>query len=87
MAWGFLGGSDGKEYAYNAGDPGPKIPWGRKWLPTPVFLSEEFHGQRSLVSYCPQGGKELDATEHARIHPGVKLLGHMVSKRRVKKLA
>ena len=54
---------------------------------SPVFLSEEFHGQRSLVSYCPQGGKELDATEHARIHPGVKLLGHMVSKRRVKKLA
>ena len=30
-----------------------KIPWGRKWQPTPVFLPEEFHGQRSLVGYSP----------------------------------
>ena len=22
-----------------------KIPWRRKWQPTPVFLPEEFHGQ------------------------------------------
>ena len=63
VAWGFLGGSDGKEYAYNAGDPGPKIPWGRKWLPTPVFLSEEFHGQRTLVGYSPWGCKESYTTE------------------------
>ena len=28
-----------------------KIPWRRKWQPTPVFLPGEFHGQRSLVSY------------------------------------
>ena len=28
-----------------------KIPWRRKWQPTPVFLSGEFHGQRSLVGY------------------------------------
>ena len=26
-----------------------KNPWRRKWLPTPVFLPGEFHGQRSLV--------------------------------------
>ena len=26
-----------------------KIPWRRKWKPTPVFLPGEFHGQRSLV--------------------------------------
>ena len=25
------------------------IPWRREWLPTPVFLPEEFHGQRSLA--------------------------------------
>ena len=25
-----------------------KIPWRRKWLPTPVFLPGKFHGQRSL---------------------------------------
>ena len=39
-------------------DPGvEKIPWRRKWLPTPVFLPEESHGQRSLVGYSPQVAK------------------------------
>ena len=28
-----------------------KIPWKRKWKPTPVFLPGELHGQRSLVGY------------------------------------
>ena len=28
-----------------------KIPWRREWLPTPVFLPGELHGQRSLVGY------------------------------------
>ena len=32
-----------------------RIPWRREWLPTPVFLPGEFHGQRSLVSYSPEG--------------------------------
>ena len=36
------------------------IPWRREWQTTPVFLPREFHGQRSLVSYSPQGHKELD---------------------------
>ena len=40
-----------------------KIPWRRKWLPTPVFLPGEFHGQRSLVSYSPWGHKESDMTQ------------------------
>ena len=40
-----------------------KIPWRRKWLPTPVFLPGEFHGQRSLAGYSPRGHKESDATE------------------------
>ena len=39
-----------------------KITCRRKWPPTPVFLSEEFHGQRSLVGYSPWGHKELDTT-------------------------
>ena len=30
-----------------------KIPWRREWLPTPVFLPGESHGQRSLVGYSP----------------------------------
>ena len=40
-----------------------KIPWNRKWQPTPVFLPGKFHGQRSLVSYSPWGCKELEMTE------------------------
>ena len=28
-----------------------KIPWQRAWQPTPVFLSGESHGQRSLAGY------------------------------------
>ena len=40
-----------------------KIPWRRKWQPTPVFLSGESHGHRSLVDYSPWGHKELDTTE------------------------
>ena len=40
-----------------------KIPWRREQLPTPVFLPEEFHGQRSLMSYSPWSHKESDTTE------------------------
>ena len=43
-----------------------KIPWRRKWQPTPVFLPGESHGRKSLVGYCPQGRKELDTAE--RLH-------------------
>jgi len=42
---------------------GGKILWRKAWQPTPVFLSGEFHGQRSLVGYSPWGHKELDLTE------------------------
>ena len=46
-----------------------KIPWRRKWLPTPVFLPGEFHGQRSLEGYSPWGCKESDMTEqHTHTH-------------------
>ena len=39
-------------------------PWVRReGHPTPVFLPEESHGQRSLVGYNPWGRKELDTTE------------------------
>ena len=40
-----------------------KIPWRRKWQPTPVFLPEKFHGQRSLVGYSPWGRKDDWAAE------------------------
>ena len=42
---------------------GQEDPLRKEWLPTPVFLPEEFHGQRSLVGYSPWGCKELDTTE------------------------
>ena len=52
-----------------------KIPWRRKWQPTPVFLPREFHGQRNLVGYSPWSDKELDMTDqiththtHTHIH-------------------
>ena len=35
-------------------------PGEEKWQPTPVFLPEKFHGQRSLVVYSPWSCKELD---------------------------
>ena len=28
-----------------------KIPWRRKWFPTPLFLREKSHAQRSLAGY------------------------------------
>ena len=48
-----------------------KIPWRREWQPTPVFLPEKSHGQRSLVGYGPQGRKDSDtseATQHSHVH-------------------
>ena len=34
-----------------------KIPWRRRWQPTPVFLPGESHGQRSVAGYSPCGCK------------------------------
>ncbi len=34
-----------------------KIPWRRKWQPTPVLLPGESHGWRSLVGYSPRVAK------------------------------
>ena len=45
-------------------DPwGGKIPWRRKWQPTPVSLPGKSHGQRSLVGCSPWGFKESGTTE------------------------
>ena len=62
-------GSYGNSALCSLGDQGlfdpcvMKIPWRRKWQPTPVFLPGEFHGQRSLVGYSPWGQKESGMTE------------------------
>ena len=39
-----------------------KIPWRREWLPTPVVLPGEFHGQRVLEGYSPWACKESNTT-------------------------
>ena len=44
-----------------------KIPWSRKWQPTPVFLPGKFHGQRSLVDCSPPGVPWLSASTHAHM--------------------
>ena len=36
-----------------------KIPWRRKWQPTPVFLPGVSHSPRSLVGYSPWGRKRV----------------------------
>ena len=64
-----LGGSEG-ETSPEMQEPGfdplvGKIPWRRKWHPTPVFLPGETHRQRGLAGYSPFGHKELDTTEAA----------------------
>ena len=48
-----------------------KIPWRRKWQPTPVFLPGESHGWRSLLGFSPWYCKKSDPTEH--IVPTIKM--------------
>ena len=36
-----------------------KIPWRRKWQPTPAFLSGKSHEQRSLAGYSPWSRKRM----------------------------
>ena len=45
-----------------------KIPWRRKWQPTPVFLPGKSHGLRRLLGCGPQCCKESDTTEHVHMH-------------------
>ena len=45
-----------------------KIPWCRKWQPSPVFLPGKFHGQKILAGYSPWGRKELNTAEHTHTH-------------------
>ena len=59
----------GKNQPVNAGDTGEegrwgsewvrKIPWRRKWQPTPVFLPGKTHGEGSLVGYSPWGSERV----------------------------
>ena len=61
--------SVGKESACTAGDPGLIPGSGGKWQPTPVFLSREFNGQRSMMGYIQStGSQELDTTQWLNHH-------------------
>ena len=63
-----------------------KIPWRRKWQPTPVFLPGESLAQRSLAGYSPWGRKESDMTEWLNngneVLGGRGSLGRLLSKSR-----
>ena len=48
-----------------------KIPWRRKWQPTPAFLPGSSYRQRSLVGYRSWGLKESD---RLNIHCGLGIL-------------
>ena len=39
-----------------------KVPWRRKWQPTPIFLPGKSYGQRSVMGYSPWDRKESDMT-------------------------
>ena len=65
---GFPGGSDSKEFAYNAGDlssiPGlRKSPGGGHVNPLQYSCLENPHGQRSLAGYSAWGHKDSHTTE------------------------
>ena len=68
----FPGGSNGR-VCVQCRRPGfnpwvRKIPWRRKWQPTPVSLPGESQRQRSLAGYSPWGCKESDTTEQLHFH-------------------
>ena len=61
---GFPGDSAGEESACHCRRLGfdpwvRKIPWRRKWQPTPIILPGESHGQRNLVGYNPPGRERV----------------------------
>ena len=62
-----------------------KIPWRKKWQPTPVLLPGKSHGRWSLVGYRPRGHKESDTTERLHIHftaiKGNELSSHVKARR------
>ena len=50
-----------------------KMPWRKKWQPTPRFLPGKFHGQWSLVGYSPRGHKRVghdSEIKHTHVQTG-----------------
>ena len=81
---GFPDGSVDKESACNARDIGDAVsipgsgrtPGKGKWQPTPVFLPEKSHGQRSPVPYGSKGCKELSRSECLSTHAHARTRTH-----------
>ena len=60
-----------------------KIPWRRKWQPSPVFLPGKYLGQRSLAGYSLQGRKRVGhdrATEHTSIVSTFYFIAYFINK-------
>ena len=57
-----------------------KFAWRKARQSTLVFLPGEFHGQRSLAGYSPQGRKKSDiteATQHVRTYTKRYTMNHV----------
>ena len=77
----FLGSSDSKEPACNAGAPGSipgsgRSPGEGNGNPLQYSCLEKSHRWRSLVGYCPWGLKEPDTTEGLRLFELEGMLQH-----------
>ena len=81
--YGFPGGTSGKEITCQCRrhkrlgfNPWiRKIPWRRKWHPTPVLLPGKPHGRRNLVGCSPWGCTESDTTERLHFHFSLSCIG------------
>ena len=78
---GFPGGSDGKEFTFNAGDLGStpglgRSPWRRAWQSPPVFSpgespwTEEPGGLQSMGSQQVRDNERLSTAQHRIAPPG-----------------
>ena len=56
-----------------------KIPWRRKWQPTPGFLPGKSHGQRSLAGYSPWGHKESETAEQLKQQQQLRIVHWMLT--------
>ena len=55
-----------------------KIPWRRKWQPTPVFLPGKSHGQRSLEACSPWDRKRVRHNLATKQQQNSELMGQLV---------
>ena len=60
-----------------------KDPLEEEMAPTPVFLPEKSHGQKSLAGYSPWGPKESGMTERLSTHTGNQIQYLVTTSKRV----